>query len=69
MKVKKIHFLIFILIADFVLLAMIVWELIHSNNLTDKQISGDKLVLGSCILNAITFSYFIYLEIKKQNKI
>jgi len=67
MKVKKIHFLIFLLIADLVLLAIIIWELIHSNNLTDKQITGDKMTLVSLILNAIVFSVLIYNE-KKQKK-
>jgi len=65
MKIKKIHFLIFILIANLILLALIVWELMHAHNLTDKQITSDKRGLIGSILNTIAFSLLIYNETKK----
>ena len=65
-KIRKIHFLIIILIADLVLLVLVVWELMHAQSLTDKQIAGDKRVLVGSVLNAIAFLVLIYNEKKTE---
>ena len=68
MKVKKIHFLVFILIANFILLGFNVWELVFVDNLTDKEILSDKRQLIGGILNAVTFLVLIYDEIRNKKK-
>jgi len=68
MKIKKIHILVFFLILDLIFLALNVWELMHTQNLTDKQIASDKRQLIIGILNAVAFSLLIYADLKGKNK-